>query len=123
LLFRGFITYYLEDSSTSFWRIVNDKPLLPRHAAALLQEALDVFRVVVVNGPRQSGKSTLLNLSASARGTTVATLDDPRLLRSARTDPTGFLQGLTRPGYIDEVQRGGDPLILAIKAAADRDSQ
>lgn len=114
------MTYYLEDSDSLFWRIVDEEALLPRHASGLLHEALDVFRVVVVNGPRQSGKSTLLDLSAAARGSTVATLDDPRLLRSARTDPTGFLEGLTRPGYIDEVQRGGDPLILAIKAAADR---
>lgn len=93
--------------------------LFPRRAESLLVEALSGFRVVIVNGPRQSGKSTLLELLAKVSGTLV-TLDDRAPLRTARTDPTGFVEGFGRPLLIDEIQRGGDPLVLAIKAAVDR---
>jgi uncharacterized protein len=92
--------------------------LFPRRAAELVEDALSAFRVVIVNGARQSGKSTLLE---TIRGrATAVTLDDRNALRAARTDPAGFLEGLGTPLYIDEVQRGGDPLVLAIKAAVDR---
>jgi uncharacterized protein len=97
----------------------NTEGLLPRRAESLLAEALTGFRVVIVNGPRQSGKSTLLELLAKNSGT-LLTLDDRTILRTARTDPGGFIDGFARPLLIDEVQRGGDPLVLAIKAAVDR---
>jgi uncharacterized protein len=64
--------------------------LLPRRAESLLAEALTGFRVVIVNGPRQSGKSTLLELLAKNSGT-VLPLDDRTILRTARTDPGGLL--------------------------------
>lgn len=94
--------------------------LLGRHAEALVEEALGGFRVVIVNGPRQSGKSTLLQLFADRHGGTLLTLDDRDVLRVARTDPRGLVEGYARPLLIDEVQRGGDSLVLAIKAAVDR---
>lgn len=96
--------------------------ILPRRAHGLVNEALTGFRVVIVNGPRQSGKSTLLQLLAQDSGA-LLTLDDRTTLRTARTDPGGFVEGYGRPLLIDEVQRGGDPLILAIKAAVDRSPQ
>lgn len=78
------------------------------------------FRVTVVNGPRQSGKSTLLaQLNRTLAGTLV-TLDDRTALRTARTDPSGFVEGYPYPLMIDEVQRGGDGLVLAVKALVDR---
>ena len=46
-------------------------------------------------------------------------LDVTSDLRAARVDPAGFVQRDQRPLFIDEVQRGGDPLVLAIKAAVD----
>jgi uncharacterized protein len=86
----------------------------------LLRTALECFRVVIVNGPRQSGKSTLLELLQTQVGGSRLTLDDRDTLRAARTDPAGFVLDARYPLMIDEVQRGGDPLILAIKAAVDR---
>ena len=83
-------------------------------------DALEAFRVVVVNGPRQAGKSTLLELIERQRGGTRLTLDDRDVLRAARTDPSGLLGAAGHPVMIDEAQRGGDPLILAIKADVDR---
>jgi uncharacterized protein len=96
------------------------KELVRRQAEALIDEALAGFRVIIVNGPRQSGKSTLLELFAEQRSGTLLTLDDREVLRAAKTDPRGLVEGYERPLLIDEVQRGGEPLILAIKAAVDR---
>lgn len=93
--------------------------LISRRAQGLITEALTGFRVVIINGPRQSGKSTLLELFARESGSLV-TLDDRDVLRVARTDPRGLIEGYQRPLMIDEVQRGGEPLVLAIKAAVDR---
>lgn len=47
------------------------------------------------------------------------TLDDPTLLESVRTDPTGFLKHLDR-AIIDEVQRAPQ-LLLALKLSIDKD--
>lgn len=93
--------------------------ILERRAAAVLAEYRSIFRVTIINGPRQSGKSTLLELAARAHGTEVLSLDNPRILRAARTDPTGFIAAASKPLFLDEVQRGGDSLILAIKADVD----
>jgi predicted AAA+ superfamily ATPase len=76
-------------------------------------------RGLMVNGPRQSGKSELLRMLQRRLGGTLLTLDEPRYLQLARTDPTGFVQDRTRPLMIDEVQRAGDPLVLAIKVILD----
>ena len=98
-------------------------PLIPRRALELVEEALTGFRVIVLNGPRQSGKSTLLSLVERTTRGDAATLDDRGSLRAARTDPAGFLTSRQHPFLIDEVQRGGDPLVLAIKADVDRHAQ
>jgi uncharacterized protein len=97
--------------------------MIPRRAQALISEAMEWSRVVIVNGPRQAGKSTLVELLADSAGNERITLDDAPRLRVARTDPRGLLESTTRPLFIDEVQRGGDPLVLAIKAAVDRSDQ
>jgi hypothetical protein len=60
--------------------------LKPRHATALVAEALADTRVVLVNGARQAGKSTLTRLAAADRADTVTRLlDDPATLRAPRT--------------------------------------
>lgn len=96
--------------------------LLPRHISPLLQEVLDTFRVGMVNGPRQCGKTTLARQVCDDRNGRFYSLDDPATLLSARQDPTSFAE---QPGLvvIDEIQRAGDPLLLAIKAAVDTDDR
>jgi predicted AAA+ superfamily ATPase len=97
--------------------------LVDRRALRVLERRLDAARVVVVNGPRQSGKTELLRLLHRQRGGGFVTLDQRDDLRVARTDPTGLVTGIERPTVIDEVQRGGDPLLLAIKAEVDRSNE
>ncbi|MBF6208410.1 ATP-binding protein [Streptomyces gardneri] len=93
---------------------------LPRRASALVAEALSDTRVVIINGARQTGKSTLAERCLNGRPNVVKRyLDDPRTRASAMADPVAFLD---HPGtmLVDEVQRVPE-LWLAIKNTVDRD--
>ncbi|MDR3271477.1 MAG: ATP-binding protein [Peptococcaceae bacterium] len=61
------------------------------------------FPVLLVTGPRQSGKTTLLKQLADA-GRTYVTLDDPDVRRLAQEDPALFMQRYAPPMIIDEIQ-------------------
>lgn len=96
--------------------------LVRRNVMPSLLELLETFRVVTVSGPRQSGKTTLVNAVVGRdRGAAVLSLDDEALLQAAIEDPTGFVASPSRPLVIDEVQRAGEPLVRAIKRQVDRD--
>lgn len=90
----------------------------PRHLAPRLADALLDTPVVLVNGARQSGKSTLVQ-AAGGTPRRYLTLDDTAVLNAAKTDPAGFINGLQGPVTLDEVQRAPE-LFLPIKAAVDR---
>ena len=94
--------------------------LVPRHAESLVAEALADTRVVLVNGARQAGKSTLTRLAAGRRPDTVTRLlDDPATLRAAKEEPTEFVDhdGLM---VIDEIQLVPE-LLRPIKVTVDLD--
>ncbi|HEY9568960.1 MAG TPA: AAA family ATPase, partial [Thalassobaculum sp.] len=74
--------------------------------------------VVMVNGPRQSGKTTLVRTLPEA-GRLYLSLDDDTTLAAARSDPAGFVRDLDTVA-IDEIQRAPD-LLRAIKLSVDRD--
>ncbi len=92
-------------------------PQFARRLTLPLQEALADSRVVLVNGPRQTGKTTLVR-SLAGPDRQYVTLDDQLSLTFARTDPVGFVRALG-PCIIDEVQRVPD-LFLAIKQIVDQ---
>jgi predicted AAA+ superfamily ATPase len=93
---------------------------VPRRAADLVEEALTDTRVVIVNGARQTGKSTLAELCLRGRTDSVRRyLDDPRTRASALADPVAFLDSAGTM-LIDEVQRVPE-LWLTIKHIVDRD--
>ena len=96
--------------------------VVPRFALRRLRERAAAFRVVIVNGPRQAGKTTLLNLFQGDHGGSFRSLDDATTLRVAREDPTELARYGAMPRVIDEIQRGGDDLVLAIKYLVDRDN-
>jgi hypothetical protein len=76
---------------------------------------------VLLNGARQTGKSTLAD-SLSGQGRRYFTLDDHVTLAAVKNDPAGFIAGVGGPVTLDEVQRAPE-LFLAIKAAVDRNRQ
>jgi predicted AAA+ superfamily ATPase len=96
---------------------MTDSPLIERHLQALVTEALSDTPAILVNGPRQCGKTTLVRQYSDAMA--YFSLDDPALLASIKADPVGFIRRQDR-AIIDEIQRAPD-LLVAIKLAIDQD--
>lgn len=96
---------------------------ISRAAERRLAELAGGLRIVMVNGPRQSGKSTLLTHYLDRVGGSYRTLDTVDMLAAARDDPVAFARYGAPPRGIDEVQLGGDELIRAIKVVVDADPQ
>ena len=61
------------------------------------------FKALLLTGPRQIGKTTLLKHAADSRRKYV-TLDNQSDLLLAKTDPRGFLDAYSPPVIIDEIQ-------------------
>jgi predicted AAA+ superfamily ATPase len=95
-------------------------PTYVRHAEKRVRAALRDTRVVAINGPRQSGKTTLARRFARG-GRAYLTLDDRATLAAARSDPVAFIRGIDR-AVIDEVQRAPE-ILLAIKRSVDEDKR
>lgn len=97
---------------------MNTLSLYPRWIEPRIDEALQDTPVVLLAGPRQAGKTTLVRQIAE-RGLHYLTLDDELTLLSAREDPVGMIRNLDR-AVIDEIQRAPE-LLLAIKKSVDED--
>lgn len=95
--------------------------ILPRHASVAVHEALADTRVVLINGARQCGKSTLVAKVGDAHGAVWRSLDRATTRQAAAYDPTEFVNS-DQPMVIDEVQRVPE-LLLAIKESVDADSR
>lgn len=89
-----------------------------------LLNALADTPVVVLQGARQTGKSTLAQLlSERAHPALYLTMDNITTLVAARQDPVGFLSGLQGQHVVlDEIQRVPE-LALPLKAEVDRARQ
>ncbi|UOD51387.1 ATP-binding protein [Orrella daihaiensis] len=83
-----------------------------------IEAALSDTPVVLLLGPRQAGKTTLVRQLARADMQYI-TLDDETTRLSVQDDPVGLIRSLDR-AVIDEVQRVPE-LVLAIKKAVDED--
>lgn len=95
--------------------------MIPRSVGPRLIAALADTPAVMLVGPRQAGKSTLVQeIAREGHPARYLTLDDLATLGAARRDPVGFVDALDGPAVIDEIQREPD-LLLPIKAAIDRD--
>lgn len=91
---------------------------ISRWLEARLREVLRSHPVVVLTGPRQVGKSTLLAHAEFLKDWRYITLDDKDALEQAKEDPKGLLWD-ERPTIIDEVQRCTD-LMLTVKYLVDK---
>lgn len=76
------------------------------------------FPVLIVTGPRQVGKTTLLSRMAE-KERKIVSLDNPTIRAFAKRDPEMFLQRYQPPVLIDEVQYATE-LFDYIKIYADR---
>lgn len=91
-----------------------------RNIEAAILSALTDTPVVLLNGSRQTGKSTLVkHLAEGDHPSRYLTLDDATMLAAARHDPAGFIGGVGGPIIIDEIQRAPE-LFIAIKESVDR---
>lgn len=85
------------------------EPYIPRALEPAIRRAAREFPAVVLTGPRQSGKTTLLkHLFAHSHG--YVSLEFPDLRASASADPRGFLRTFPPPVIYDEVQHA--PVLL-----------
>jgi len=91
----------------------------PRWVAGRLRGAISLSPIVVLTGPRQTGKSTLLRREAPFHNWRYLNLDDLDALSQAEKRPEELL-ALSNQLIIDEIQRSPD-LLLAVKRAVDED--
>lgn len=92
--------------------------LYKRYSKPLLEEALQDTPVVLLHGPRQSGKTTLATEVGGVKYHYI-TFDDDTELAAARHDPRGYVEDLPDFCILDEVQRAPE-LFPSIKMAVDK---
>jgi predicted AAA+ superfamily ATPase len=97
--------------------------MYPRNLKIPLLEATSDTPVVMVNGARQTGKSTLVQgLFPSISAPNFVSLDSLVTLNSAKSDPQKFIESLPERVIIDEIQRAPE-LMLPIKYSVDQNRQ
>lgn len=94
---------------------------IDRALAPVVLETSRTFPVVLVTGPRQVGKTTLLE-SIAEKGRRYVSLDDPVVRALAKEEPLLFLQRYKPPVIIDEIQYATE-LLPYIKMHVDRNKK
>jgi predicted AAA+ superfamily ATPase len=95
--------------------------LFPRYAKSLLKEALSDIPVVLLHGPRQSGKTTLAK-DIRGKKYSYISFDDNSELAAAKKDPLGYVEGLPNYSILDEIQRVPE-IFPSIKLVVDQNRQ
>ncbi len=89
--------------------------MYPRFLEVIAQSVLSISPAVLIAGPRQVGKSTLLMKLISQ----YILFDEVSIRNSAKEDPVGFIQSHTAPLCLDEIQKVPE-LLEAIKLSIDK---
>ena len=93
---------------------------IKRHIENVIKNSFNTYPAVLITGPRQVGKSTVLkNLYPDFE---YETLDDMNMIRAISSDPTGYLRLKGTPFIIDEVQKVPD-LFGSLKYVIDKDKK
>lgn len=90
----------------------------PRFVSRRIAESMQDTPAILINGPRQAGKTTLARHIAGQE-MRFLTLDDEAVLLAARENPVGLIRDSPRV-VIDEIQRA-PALLMAIKRVIDED--
>lgn len=91
--------------------------MIQREIAKTLKRLFSSFPVVTIQGPRQSGKTTLAKMTFPRHA--YANLEDSAVRRLAERDPKAFFERFSPPVVIDEIQRVPE-LLAAIQVEVDR---
>lgn len=95
--------------------------LYERNLAQLGHDLLAHIPITVIQGARQTGKSTLAQMLTQSLAAMAVTLDDPQMVAAADADPTAFVNQFPQGTLvIDELQVRPE-LLRIIKASVDRD--
>ena len=92
---------------------------IPRSLEKVVSEVAKEYPVVLVTGPRQVGKTTMLQKLMEGTDRSYVSLDDLNERSLAKTDPAMFLQIHKPPVLIDEVQYAPE-LFTYIKIIVDK---
>ena len=94
-------------------------PYLQRLLAPAIEQSLKTFPCVFINGPRQSGKTTLARMVWDEKNISYVNFDDAAALAIASGSPESCLSGYTGKLILDEIQLAPE-LYRALKASIDQ---
>lgn len=95
---------------------------IKRDMEELVQNLSMEYPAILITGPRQVGKTTMLQKLMEGTNRTYVTLDDLNARQLAKTDPELFFQTYGTPIFIDEVQYAPE-LFTYIKIMVDKNHQ
>jgi len=93
---------------------------IPRQLAAELKSASKAFPALIVTGPRRAGKTTLLRKVFPKADYFL--LEDPDLIARFRADPRSFVEEISPPAILDEIQHVPEVLNY-LRTIIDRDPE
>ncbi len=89
-----------------------------RHAEETVNTLSKMFGAVLVAGPRQVGKTTMLR--EITKGMNYVSMDDPILIMSANEESNTFFKDNKPPIFVDEIQKAPE-LFTQIKMILDKE--
>src|SRR5665648_1262770 len=92
---------------------------IKRDMEKIIAELSEQYPVILITGPRQVGKTTMLQKLMEGTDRTYVSLDDLNIRALAKSDPAMFFQIYKTPIFIDEVQYAPE-LFIYIKIMIDK---